>query len=190
VSRWHLFAWLQAIRDGRVNSSVRVVEFVSTLGGTAHQFDPRPFGFLRAFASLDPIAPDFDVSTLFRAGRYFMALPADGLAPIVGIDLGPDATMAVDEVVVDTACPTKHVQHPPKPTATSVVVRLSESEDGCKSADAGQIVVGLVGGKAEEAIADSPRCSAVAIEFRSPNSCGFGLARLSRMDFKVHFVAE
>jgi hypothetical protein len=195
-SRWYLFSWLQAIREAkpvRSSPAVRLLDFVATLGGEAKRFNPQPFGFVKSIQSVAAVAPEFDAQALFRPDRYFMALPVEGVVPMIGLDFGRTTGIVVGGIIVDTDCPVRNPKgrHPPKPTHTALVLKLADTVDACFSAgEHWEAKVDLVAGKADFELTDMPKCSVLAVEFRELNSTGFDLARLYNLDFIGYFASS
>jgi hypothetical protein len=195
-SRWYLFSWLQAIREAKLvrsSPAVPLLEFVATLGGEAKRFNPQPFGFVKSFLSVPPVAPEFNAQALFRPEQYFMALPADGVAPMIGVDFGRTTGIAVREIIIDTDCPARNPKgrHPPKPTQTRLVLKVADTVDACfEAGEHWEARVDLVAGKADIELTDVPTCSVLAVEFRDLNSAGFDLARLYSLDFVGYFTSS
>jgi hypothetical protein len=198
LSRWYAFAWLSTIRDARsVRSSptVPIVQFISTLGGLAKPFNPRPYGFVNIFQSVEAISPEFESDGLFDRDKYFMALPNKGVAPLVGFDFGATTRFAIETVKIDTECPLRPtVPRAPrsrKPTAIQAVFKIANSVDGCCGrGEHVEHVVAFQNGKYAEMFPVNDPCSVVAIEFSTPNSKGSPIARLYDLDFDGYFSSQ
>lgn len=112
---------------------------------------------------------------------------------MLGLDFGQDVRMTVGEVTINTVAPlrTARIQHTPKPTATKVVVKLAQLEEGCYEPDGHfEVSVSLVERKVTREVEALPKCSVLAVEFPGLNSSGFAMARLAALEFRVRFNAE
>jgi hypothetical protein len=198
VSRWYPFAWLATLRDARPSRqspTVSILEFVSTLGGATRPFNPRPFGFVTVFQSVEAIAPEFEADGIFDETRYFMALPNGDTAPLIGLDFGRTTRFVIEELRINTGVPVRpnaaKTVRSKKPAAVEAVFKTGETARACMvPGQHREQEIHFENGRVESAFADQTPYSAVALEFSSPNSAGFRLARLSEFNFDGYFTNQ
>jgi hypothetical protein len=103
VSRWYPLGWLRALGDAKAIPSspkVDVVEFLSTVGGSASGVNPLHVGFLKAGQAGRMIVPRmYEADKIFYEGSYFMAQADGDELPTAAIHLF-DAQVEVQSVTV------------------------------------------------------------------------------------------
>jgi hypothetical protein len=91
VSRWYPLGWLRALADAkrtRNSPKVDVVEFMSTVAGSATGVNPLQVGFLKVGQAGRMIVPRmYDADKIFYDGSYFMAQADGDELPTVAIHL-------------------------------------------------------------------------------------------------------
>jgi hypothetical protein len=198
VSRWYPFAWLATLRDARPSRqspTVSILEFVSTLGGAARRFNPRPFGFVNLFQSVEAVAPEFEAEGILHETRYFMALPNGATAPLIGLDFGRTTQFVIEGLRINTGVPVRpnaaKTVRSKKPEAIEAVFKMGENADACRTEGKHREQgIRFENGRHNCPFADQTPYSAVALEFSSLNSAGFQMARLSEFNFEGYFTNQ
>jgi hypothetical protein len=196
VSRWYAFAWLSTIRDARSarnSPTVSIVEFISTLGGLTRPFNPRPFGLVNVFQSVEALAPEFESDGLFDTTKYFMAMPQGNKKTLVGLDFGRETRFRIERLRINTECPIRmtvpRAARSRKPVAVAAVFKIADNVEGCLGNGEGceEQAIRFKEGKYEEVFNIERNGSVVAVEFTEPNSKGFRIARLYELNFDGYF---
>lgn len=185
VNRWYAFSWIQAVRDALVplgrSPSVKVVELMTTLGGTTDFVDPLLCGFLEVVETVHAIAPQFSADQWFNKGKYWMARQSESVLPVFGFNL-KGAWFIPETVFVDTVATyhgsfsdtgksdtskqnssvrdirndqtdrVEQFRHAPKPVGTSVSFVAGDNLEDFQRGKRTAIEIQLTGGKAAREI--------------------------------------
>jgi len=152
----------------------------AALGGAAARLDPVAFGFVDVVSAGEPVAPQFGDRMWLTPGGCWLARPAGGVPPLIGVDVrAPFVALVVDRKA-------------PRTLAAGVVARASEGAGRLRDEGASQTVpVRLVAGRAERVTIPgiSGAVSAIAVEFDIDTNVRHRLARLSCLEVEGRFVA-